>query len=107
MPEKAMEQLIHGMQRFRDIDPEMPMGEALLLLEVALHDGEITIGEAAKAVGILLPRASRYAGELGKSNRHHEEGYGLIEAHEDLMERRRKLLSLTKKGREFVKTLKG
>lgn len=84
------------------IDPEMPLGQAKCLFVVAEEEEGMSLSEIAKRAGIGLATASRHIGALGKINRKKEEGLLLIESFEDPMERRKKIIRLTKKGRITV-----
>lgn len=98
--------LFRNLAAFRIIDPNFPIAMAMALIVIGRNDGEISVGEVAEAIDVSLPTASRYIANLSTGlNRHRVEGFGLIEMHEDVLERRRKLLRLTPKGRLFVKQL--
>lgn len=62
----------------------------------------MTLTELAKKASISLATASRYVAALGKINRKKEEGLKLVEAFENPMERRQKIIRLTKKGQTVV-----
>lgn len=100
------DKLFRNLGAFRTIDPNFSAAMAMAFLVIGEHDGEITVSEVADAIDVSVPTASRYIASLSTSlNRHKVEGFGLIEMHEDVMERRRKLLRLTVKGRLFLKQL--
>lgn len=94
----SMRQYIEFLQRVAEIDPEMPLQQLHCLLVIAEANEGLSLTDLAKKVGIGLATASRYVGALGKINRRREEGLKLIEAFEDPMERRKKIIRLTKKG---------
>jgi DNA-binding MarR family transcriptional regulator len=89
------------------IDPEMPLQQARCLFIVAQSEEGMSLSEIAKKAGIGLATASRYIGALGKINRHREEGLLLIESFEDPMERRKKIIRLTSKGRITIRKILG
>lgn len=89
------------------IDPEMPLQQARCLFIVAQSEEGMSLSEIAKKAGIGLATASRYIGALGKINRHREEGLLLIESFEDPMERRKKIIRLTPKGRITIRKILG
>lgn len=89
------------------IDPEMPLQQARCLFIVAQSEEGMSLSEIAKKAGIGLATASRYIGALGKINRHREEGLLLIESFEDPMERRKKTIRLTPKGRITIRKILG
>lgn len=89
------------------IDPEMPLQQARCLFIVAQSEEGMSLSDIAKKAGIGLATASRYIGALGKINRHREEGLQLIESFEDPMERRKKIIRLTIKGKTVVRKITG
>lgn len=89
------------------IDSEMPLQQARCLFIVAQSQDGMSLSEIAKKAGIGLATASRYIGALGKINRHREEGLQLIESFEDPMERRKKIIRLTSKGRIAIRKILG
>jgi DNA-binding MarR family transcriptional regulator len=89
------------------IDPEMPLQQARCLFIVAQSEEGMSLSDIAKKAGIGLATASRYIGALGKINRHREEGLQLIESFEDPMERRKKIIRLTIKGKTIIRKITG
>lgn len=102
-----LRQCIEFLQRAAEIDPEMPLQQLHCLLVVAEAEEGTSLTDLAKKVGIGLATASRYVGALGKINRRREEGLKLIESFEDPMERRKKIIRLTKKGHITTQKLVG
>ena len=74
-----------------------------VFLKVAKHPVPIKMAEIAEELGLSQSTVSRNVAYLGDWNRHKTRGHGLLEAYEDPMERRRKLVRLTAKGRRFLK----
>lgn len=89
------------------IDPEMPLQQLMCLLVVAQEPDGMSLTDIANKVGISLPTASRHVGSLGKINRKKEEGLNLLEAFEDPLERRKKIVRLTPKGKTAVRKIIG
>jgi DNA-binding MarR family transcriptional regulator len=89
------------------IHTEMPLQQARCLFIVAESEEGMSLSDIAKKAGIGLATASRYIGALGKVNRKREEGLQLIESFEDPMERRKKVIRLTTKGRAAVRRIIG
>ena len=89
------------------IDNEMPLQQARCLFIVATSDEGMSLSDIARKAGIGLATASRYIGALGKINRKREEGLQLLESFEDPMERRKKIIRLTSKGRAVVRRITG
>lgn len=101
----ALSRALNILEVFRTIDPDMKMGEAVGFLMIAAgetHDGGLSVTELSKQGGFALSSASRYAQALGELNRHHKPGYELVKDEVDLMERRRKILRVTPKGRRIL-----
>jgi DNA-binding MarR family transcriptional regulator len=91
----------------RTIDPEMPLPQVHCFLIVANSEDGLSLSEIAKKANVGLATASRYIASLGKINRHREEGFQLIESFEDPMERRKKIIRLTTKGKVALKNALG
>ena len=89
------------------INAEMPLQQARCLFIIAESEEGMSLSDIAKRAGIGLATASRYIGALGKINRKREEGLQLIESFEDPMERRKKIIRLTPKGRAAVRRIIG
>lgn len=89
----------------RKIDPEMPIQVASVFLEVALSENPISMSDLGTRAGIAQSSVSRNVATLGKVNRFHQPGHDLLEAHEDPVERRRKLVTLTAKGRMVAQSI--
>lgn len=89
------------------IEPEMPLQQVMCLLVIAKEDEGISLTELSKKVGIGLATASRYVAGLGQINRHKTEGLNFVEAREDPMERRKKIIRLTLKGEIALRNILG
>ncbi len=101
--EKATLKAVRGALRpFKDLrEKTMPLHYATAFIEVALEEGQ-TVSEYAKRAGVDQSLMSRYLADMGKVNRYHEEGLGLVEQFHNMMDRRQQLIRLTAKGRTFV-----
>lgn len=101
-----LEKLLKMVSKFRDLDPDLSFPEAHVLLLVALAgDDGISLTDISEKSELGLSTVSRHAAALGKINRKHEQGLQLIQTHEDPMERRRRLATLTGKGKAFMNQL--
>lgn len=100
-------QVISVIRKFRELDPDLPIGVAYVFMVAANHedDNGISLSELAERANVGLSSASRYVAALSKINRHRREGFNLLVAHENPMERRQKLITLTPKGRVFLNKL--
>ena len=101
---EACSQLLKVIERFREIDAEMQAQSIAVLLKVAKHPVPIKMSEIATELGLSQSTVSRNVAYLGDWNRRKEAGHKLLEAYEDPMERRRKLVRLTEKGKRFLKS---
>lgn len=104
MPLQDYLKFIQGIAK---IESEMPLQQLHCLLVISQAEEGLSLTELAQKVGIGLATASRYVAALGKQNRHREEGLLLVEAFEDPMERRKKIIRLTPKGRIAIQKLVG
>lgn len=95
----VLEEAVKFLSAARQLNPEMPLPQLLCLLIIAEQKEGMSLSEVARRAGIGLATASRYVASLGKINRHREEGLNLVEAYENPMERRQKIIRLTTKGR--------
>jgi DNA-binding MarR family transcriptional regulator len=92
-------------EAFRRLDPDMPIQYALSFLTIARHEG-LSMGELANRLSIAQSSASRNIAALSKWHSFGREGHDLVEAHEDPRERRRKIVSLTPRGRHLLEVLR-
>lgn len=96
--------LLSGVQK---VDPDMPVQQLMCLLFIAQEEEGTSLTEIARKANIGLATASRYVSSLGKMNRHKEEGFNFVESYEDPMERRKKIIRLTTKGKIALKKILG
>jgi DNA-binding MarR family transcriptional regulator len=101
------DEAIKFLSGIQQIDPDMPIQQAMCLLFIAKAKEGTSLTELSRKVGIGLTTASRYVAALGHINRHREEGYNLIESREDPMERRKKIIRLTTKGEITLRNILG
>jgi DNA-binding MarR family transcriptional regulator len=93
------ERMIAFVQEFRKLDPELQAQAIILFLKVAQNDGQITMVELQHWSGLATSSVSRNMALLGKINRHGESGLDLVGTFADPLDRRRKVVHLTPKGR--------
>lgn len=103
----TLQDYLKFIQGVSHLESEMPLQQLHCLLVISQAEDGLSLTELAQKVGIGLATASRYVAALGKQNRHREEGLFLVEAFEDPMERRKKIIRLTPKGRLAIKKLIG
>ena len=94
---------VHLIHAIRLLDSEMPLPQVhvLFLVAAAGYEG-MSMGELCRKAEIGQASCSRYVSALGKQDRHREQGLGLVQATEDPLERRRKIVTLTTKGQGFI-----
>lgn len=92
------------MAAFRALDPDLPIQYALSFLTIAENEG-LSIGELAERLGIAQSSASRNVAALSRWHSFGKAGLDLVQAVEDPSERRRKVVTLTDRGRAFLDTL--
>lgn len=85
------------LSNLREIDPNMPVSEALALLLIAKYEG-ISLKDLASKADVGMASASRYV-------RTNSIERGLVTSKEDPDERRKKVISLTAKGKAVVKKI--
>jgi DNA-binding MarR family transcriptional regulator len=90
-----------------DVGEDLQLQTARVLFYVASHEG-CSVGDIAEAADMSYASASRNVAALSDWHRLRRPGLGLVEATEDPMERRRKRVVLTTKGkRTLSRLLKG
>jgi DNA-binding MarR family transcriptional regulator len=94
------------MTNFRVLGQEMPMAQAYCLLLIAKHEG-LSLKELAYMAKVGMASASRYVSQFGEVGEKGQPGMNLVAAYEDPMERRKKIIKLTPKGKLFVHKLLG
>lgn len=101
----SVHRALQVLEVFRAIDPDMPMGTAVSFLMIAdgeTPDGGLSVTELSTRGGFALSSASRYVQALAEMDRHRRPGHDLVTDHVDPMERRRKVLKLTPKGKRIL-----
>lgn len=94
------------LSRLREVDPDMPMAQAYCLLLIAADEG-LSLKELATRANIGMASASRYVSAFGVPPRSGSKGLGLVTAREDPLERRKKIIKLTPKGKATINNLLG
>lgn len=103
---RPMRLLIQALEELRDLDADMPIAQALSLLLIAKNEG-MSLKDVAQQAGVGMASASRYVAAFGRPVKEGAKGHGLVAAVEDPEERRKKIITLTPKGRTFVNKLTG
>jgi len=104
MRNNALNLSLSILEGFREIDPEIPIQTAAMLLLVAINPG-ITMKEMGERLEISQASCSRNVAALSRKHRLEKPGYNLVRAVEDPAERRRKIVKLTPRGREVIAKL--
>ncbi|MGQ9364879.1 MarR family transcriptional regulator [Azospirillum sp. ST 5-10] len=97
----AVTTIVRVLEAFRTLDPDLPIQYALSFLTIAQNEG-ISVGELAERLGIAQSSASRNVAALSRWHSFGKAGLDLVQSQEDPRERRRKIVSLTDKGRAFL-----
>lgn len=87
------------LEKFSNLAYGMPISYALAYLEVAKDEG-LSITTLAERLNLPLSTVSRKVAALSDPKK-----YNLIQVIIDRDEKRRKIISLTDKGKDFLKTL--
>jgi DNA-binding MarR family transcriptional regulator len=91
----------NALEPFRAVRATMPLQYVTAFLLVATEE-HLNVTEYAKRANTSQSLMTRHLADLGEVNRHHEEGYGLVEAYDDLMDRRNRLVRLSAKGKSLA-----
>jgi DNA-binding MarR family transcriptional regulator len=99
--------LLKIIEEMRKFDTQIEAQAIAVFLFVAVHGGRdgVAMQTISEELDISQSSVSRNAYKLGDVNRHKKIGVGLLETFEDPMERRRKLVRLTAKGKRVHSTL--
>jgi DNA-binding MarR family transcriptional regulator len=92
-----LDKLLKLVAAFRKVEAEMPMQMAHTFLAVAIQPG-ITMQTLSDQIGVSQSSTSRNVQTLGKWHRTGRPGYDLVEAVDDPVDTRRKIMFLTKDG---------
>jgi DNA-binding MarR family transcriptional regulator len=99
--------LLKIIEEMRKFDTQIEAQAVAVFFFVAIHGGKegVSMQTISEELDIAQSSVSRNVYKLGDINRHKKIGIGLLEAFEDPMERRRKLVRLTSKGKRVHSTL--
>jgi len=102
--EVSADRLMRALEVFRELDPDMPIQYALSFLTLARNPG-LSIRDLSERLGIAQSSASRNVAALSEWHSFRKPGHNLIKAKEDPRERRRKIVTPTKKGEALLTRL--
>ena len=104
---KMSNNLLKIIEEMRKFDPQLEAQAISVFFYAADKGGKDGVAQQAisEALDIAQSSVSRNCYKLATINRHRKVGIGLLENFEDPMERRRKLVRLTAKGRRVHNTL--
>ncbi len=102
--EISTDQLVRALEVFRELDPDMPIQYALSFLTLARNPG-LSIRDLSERLGIAQSSASRNVAALSEWHSFRKPGHDLIQAKEDPRERRRKIVTPTRKGEALLARL--
>jgi DNA-binding MarR family transcriptional regulator len=97
----TLKRYYEGLKPFRALRTTMPLQYVTAFLLVATEEHQ-NVTEYAKRAGTSQSLMTRHLQDLGSVDRDHEEGWGLVESYEDVMDRRNKLVRLTQKGKHVA-----
>lgn len=106
MADKRIEEVMATLETLRSLDADMPIAQAMSLLVIAKKEG-LSLKELAAEIGVGMASASRYVAAFGKPNASGKKGLGLVTATEDPLERRKKIIQLTGRGKAVVNRIIG
>lgn len=98
---EALDPLVRVLEELRTLDPDLPIQYALSFLTIAQNEG-LSIRDLSERLGIAQSSASRNVAALSRWHSFGKEGLDLVRAEEDPRERRRKIVTLTEKGRDMA-----
>lgn len=101
---KGLHRLLRGMEELRKYDPDMPSQMVLCFL-IAATKPSVSMREVVDLTGLSQASVSRNFAALSKVHRLGTPGLDWVDSREDPAERRRKLVTLTAKGRKVAEDL--
>jgi DNA-binding MarR family transcriptional regulator len=101
---RLLRSIASAMGEFRKLSSTMPVGEVYMFLLAALNEGS-SISELAEKADMKMSTASRYLLDLSDKRRAGNPGFGLLRSELDPNELRRKVVTLTPKGRNVIRSL--
>ena len=102
---KSLWKFAKCLDEMRKLDPEIQAQTISCFVVVAMNPG-ITMKDIGERVGISQASTSRNIAALSKVHRLNRPGHDLVVATEDPVERRRKVVHLTDKGKLVVESLR-
>ena len=99
-------QMVDALEPFFRIRTAMPARCIQAFLYVAQHEGASVV-EYAKRAGMSPTTMGRNLLDLGERDRKGDEGAGLVEGFDNILNRREKSYRLTPKGRALLATITG
>lgn len=100
----VIKSMLAGLDPFFRLRPTIPARCVQAFFLVAQQEG-LAINEYAKRGALSPITMSRNLIDMGERDRNHEEGPGLVESHENIMNRRETLYRLTPKGRALLASI--
>ena len=109
MPTGSSKFSLRGIARaidaFRGLDPEIQAQTIRTFIVIAEAAEPINMRDLQHKLGIATSSVSRNVAALSKHHRLGKSGHDLVEAYEDINDRRTKLVRLNGKGRAFASRL--
>ena len=99
--------LLKHIESFREFDADIQSQTIAVFLYVGIHEGNegVPMTKIAKELNMAQSSVSRNVSLLSKWSWSRKEGLNFVEALEDPMERRRKLVKLTNRGKKLYATI--
>lgn len=106
----AVNKALQVLEIFRTLNTEMPIGEAVSFLLIAIGEtkdgGGLTITELKEKGDFALATSSRYTQSLSLKDRHGRPGHEIITSVRDPLDDRRKILRISPKGSRIIQQIK-
>jgi DNA-binding MarR family transcriptional regulator len=101
-------QLLKHIEEFRKYDADIQSQTIAVFLYVAINEGKdgVPMTTIAKGLNLAQSSVSRNVSLLCKWSWSRKEGLNFLESFEDPMERRRKLVKLTNRGKKLYATIR-
>tara|TARA_R110002153_G_scaffold3400_1_gene16542 strand:+ start:2659 stop:3042 length:384 start_codon:yes stop_codon:yes gene_type:complete len=102
-----LDKIVALLSEFRKLDPNLQMQTALAFVYISQGDDAndpLSVYQVGDKLGCTSASASRNVAALSNWSRHNRAGYGLVEANENPERRNEKIITLTPKGKQWLRS---
>ena len=90
---------------FQTLGPDVSFNTGLVFMEIVLKGSATSLSELSEATGLNETVVQRHLSNLSRWNYRKKKGFELISYETDLMDQRRKIVKLTRKGEALSQSI--